>query len=193
MHSNHLHEKLLSKIKNCSETNSLARAEDCFWIACKYWELVKRDFTDKVFGSLEEEIDFFKNLKTKFTSQIQFFTMLCEVLMFVPSSKELQVEFWREELKRFKRFYDKNKVFIHYYESGCGESDSFYFVRVGPDWEPAQRPPSYDSDKNFCSTHDHLVRGYLSQKMYYEFVCKQLEKLGVKDIPNLIDARFATS
>jgi len=105
---------------------------------------------------------------------IQYYTILAEVLLFVPEDTEEQIIYWKDELKRYQRFCERNEKFVVYYETGCVHMDHVYFVKVAPDWTPTQPPTSYDADKNFCSSHDHLVRGLLANKMYYDFVKEKL-------------------
>jgi len=98
-------------------------------------------------------------------------------MMFVPDEADRQFVFWRNELKRYKRFYEKHKDFITYYESNATHLDGFYFIKVTKEWKPPQPMPTYDSDTNYCSSHDHLVRGLLANKMYYEYVKEKLAAL----------------
>lgn len=148
--------------------------ESCFWIASKYWELLKKNIDKSFFEYEGKEINFFRNIKPKFTSQIQFYTMLAEVMLFVPEESDLQLLFWKNEQKRYRRFCERNKEFVEYYESRSFYLDSIYFIRVKPDWVPPQQLASYDSDKKFCSSHDHLVRGLLAHKLYFEYVKEKL-------------------
>ncbi|MBS1633989.1 MAG: RteC domain-containing protein [Bacteroidetes bacterium] len=157
-----------------TQPNKTDIVESCFWIASKYWEMLKKNIDKSFFEYEGKEINFFRNIKPKFTSQIQFYTMLAEVMLFVPEDIELKTIYWREEMKRYRRFCEKHKEFVDYYENKSVYLDSIYFVRVAPDWVPAQQPASYDADKHFCSSHDHLVRGLLANKMYYEYVREEL-------------------
>ncbi|HMU44471.1 MAG TPA: RteC domain-containing protein [Ignavibacteriaceae bacterium] len=170
-----LYDEMLTAISDKQkQPNKTDLVESCFWIASKYWGMVKKSIDDIFFTSQVNEINFFRNLKPKFTSQIQYYSMIAEVSLFVPENAEIQMEFWRDELKRYRRFCDRNKDFVQYYESKAVYLDSIYFVRVGLDWVPPVQPVTYDADKKFCSSHDHLVRGLLAHQMYHAFVQEKL-------------------
>lgn len=169
---------MMAAIKAKSDQpNKTDMVESCYWIACKYWELVKTNFDYSIFESEKTEIDFFRNIKPKFTSQIQYFTILAEVLMFVPDEPEKQALFWKEELGKLFRFCERNKQFVEYYESKAVYLDMIYFVKAPADWKQRQPLVFYDADTNFCSTHDHLVRQLLALRMYHDFVRSKLDEL----------------
>lgn len=170
-----LYQEMMAAITAKSQqANKTDMVESSFWIASKYWELLKKSIDITFFENEGSEIDFFRNIKPRFTSQIQYYTILAEVMLFVPEDTEEQIIYWKDELKRYQRFCDKNEEFVAYYETGCVHMDSVYFVRVNPDWIPMYQPATYDADKSFCSSHDHLVRGLLANKMYYDFVKQKL-------------------
>lgn len=170
-----LYQEMMATITAKSQqTNKTDMVESCFWIASKYWDLLKKNIDITFFENKGKEIDFFRNIKPKFTSQVQYYTILAEVLLFVPEDSEEQIIYWKDELKRYQRFCERNEEFVAYYETKCVHMDNVYFVRVALDWVPLQHPASYDADKNFCSSHDHLVRGLLANKMYYDFVKDKL-------------------
>lgn len=170
-----LYQEMMAAIAAKSrQANKTDMVESCFWIASKHWELLKKNIDNEFFEDEKREIDFFRTIKPKFTSQIQYYTMLAEVLLFVPDGHEEQFTYWKEELKRYWRFCEKNKVFVEYYESNAVYLDSIYYVRVSEEWVPPYQALSYDADINFCSTHDHFVRGLLAHKMYHAFVQDKL-------------------
>jgi hypothetical protein len=174
-----LYKEMMAAITAKSQqANKTDIVESCFWIASKHWELLKKNIDRSFFEYEGKEINFFRNIKPKFTSQIQYYTILAEVLLFVPEEHDEQIIYWKDELKRYNRFCEKNEVFVAYYETKCVHMDSVFFVRVSEEWLPPQAPIIYDADMNFCSSHDHLVRGLLAHKMYYEFVKERLRELG---------------
>lgn len=170
-----LYDEMISKISDKSkQPNKTDLVESCFWIASKYWELLKNSIDKSYFLDQIYEIKFFRTIKPKFTSQVQYYSMLAEAQLFVPESMDLQVIYWRDELKRYRRFCERFSEFVVYFDSKAVYLDSIYFVKVPPDWIPAFQPVTYDSDKNFCSTHDHLVRGLLAHRMYHAYVQEKL-------------------
>ena len=176
-----LYEEMIAEISWCQqvqmpETENVA---SCFWVAKNYWEELKKKIKGRRFKSEVQEINFFKNIKPKFTAQIQYFATLSEALLFVPADKEYQLSYWQKEMERYKWFCDKNKDFVNYYESGSRNLDSNFFTKMNVNAEPLQPLVSFDADKEFCSSHDHLVRSLLAHKMYNEFARKKIEELKV--------------
>jgi hypothetical protein len=169
-----IYQEMMNAIAECMKATKIDMIATCFWTACKYWGKLKNITDRNFFENAANEIDFFRNIKPRFTAQIQYFTILEEVLMFLPKTALMQIEYWKEEQKRYWRFCQKHREFVNYYESLSVYLDSVYFVRVSMDWVPAHQPVSYDMDKNFCSSHDHLVRGLLAHKMYNEYVKEKL-------------------
>ncbi len=173
-----LYDEMLSKISDKSiQPNKTDLVESCFWIASKYWETLKKSIDKSFYSDQASEIKFFRTIKPKFTSQVQYYSMLAEAQLFVPEEVGLQVIYWRDELKRYRRFCERFNEFVDYYESNAVYLDNIYFVKVPPDWVPAFQPVTYDADKNFCSTHDHLVRGILAHRMYNAYVHEKLASL----------------
>ncbi len=160
------------------QSNRAIIVENSFWAANNFWNRLKKEIDNSFFECEGKEINFFRNIKPKFTSHIQFYTILAEVLMFVPEEPEDQFEFWNDEIMRSKRFFEKHEEFVTYYETKCIHMDGVYFRRVEQDWVPAHPLAFYDADKRFCSSHDHLVRGILAHKMYFEYVRERLKELG---------------
>jgi len=148
-------------------------AEECFWIANKYWEEIKKIVRDKGFCSEAEEIEFFKVIKPSFTSYLEYFVLLSEALIAAPKAGQVAISFWEAESKRFQRFIDRNEIFIQYYTSGQTDHDKEYFTRIVSVNNNIQRM-LYDLDPEFWSSHDYLVRGYLAYKRYYDYVMKRL-------------------
>jgi len=149
-----------------------------FWIAHNYWDRLKLKVVVSGFSNDKDEIDFFRNIKPRFTAHIEYFTILSEALVCVPESPAEAVTYWQGEADRFKRFCERHEFFVRYYESGKNYSDSFLFLRRNASSSPPKFP-IYDIVPEFCSSHDHLVRGYLAYKMFAEYCHKKLQELNV--------------
>lgn len=181
-----LYHDLLKDIERCMELPNCEKdnAESCFWIAYNYWEKLKRLRKNYVFKTEAEEIEFFKVVKPGFTSYMEYFIILSEALLCVPAEKEDAIIYWTGEANRFERFCNRNQSFVRYYENDSTEEDPLYFLRqAATDLKYVPSAPVYDVDAEFCTPHDHQVRGYLAYKRYYDFVKKRLEALG-KEIIN---------
>lgn len=174
-----LYNDMLRDIERCMQMDlpELKKIESCFWVASNYWEKLKEFVRKRDFGNECEEIDFFRNVKPKFTSQVEYFIRLSEALLCEPGDKEGAVEYWNQEAERLERFIRKNETFIHYYESGESFGDNMYFLRCNNHHGPTQTAPPYDVEMEFCSSHDQVLRSYLALQTYNYFANKRIEKL----------------
>lgn len=143
----------------------------CFWVSHSYWERLKKYVDPDKFSSESEEVEFFRNVKPHFTAYIEYYTLLSEALLCVPQEKSQAITYWEMENKRFKRFCEKNDAFVLYYESGRRFKDSLFFLRRNAGISYIPKSPVYDVDPDYCTSHDHLVRGYLAFKKFGEY-CK---------------------
>lgn len=174
-----LYKEMIEEINWCQQVQ-MSEPEvvtSCFWIAKNYWDKLKKLIKENPLKNEVQEINFFKDLKPKFTAEIQYFAILSEALLFVPTDKEDQLCFWQREADRYQWFCDKNREFTDYYESGADHLDSIFFTKMNINVAPLQPLVSYDSDREFCSGQDHLVRSLLAHKMYWRYCREKLEML----------------
>ncbi len=179
-----LYHDMMQDIDRCMhlELPEKERAESCFWIAHNYWEKLKDLMRNKDFENEEAEIEFFRNMKPKITSQIEYFARLSEALFSAECSntgKEELLQFWEGETDRLERFVRRNETFISYYESGERYGDNMYFLRCNNYQGPTITAPPYDTEMEFCSSHDQVLRSYLALKMYDAHVRGKIESLSM--------------
>ncbi len=182
-----LYADLLSDLSRCQalELPETEIAESCCRISMNYWLKLKEIFKGRMIYDEEEEINFFKYVKPRFTSHIECNLIVSQALLFLPAEVEALVTYWETETRKYQRFFDKHEEFIKYYDSYSTENDSRYFLIRNNQQEIAVQERIYQ-DEDCRSSHDHLVRGLLANSMYYDFVCKRLEGYGCK--PDLATA-----
>jgi len=82
------------------------------------------------FNSLDEEINFFKNIKPVILSVYFFHTCKLKYLVGLPSiDKNQQIKFILKEINQKKKFIKKHYEFSVYIETGQTSSDHIYFLR----------------------------------------------------------------
>lgn len=171
-------EMLQDIIRNQEQTlQEGERVASGFWIAHKYWERLKKIIDPDNFTNENEEIEFFRNVKPQFTAHIEYYTILSEALVCLPSLADEAIDFWKEEAKRFNRFCEKNEEFVNYYESGQHFKDGLFFVKRNDERRYIPKAPVYDVGSEYSTSHDHLVRGYLAYKMYNEYAQDRINEL----------------
>lgn len=152
------------------------KAESCFLLAVEYWLRVKKNFLHRTKYSDQEEIDFFKMVKPRFTAPIEFYLAVNQGLLFVPPEPPEQMAYWMDEEKRYRRFYERHQSFITYYESNLTDRDADYFLRRNNYLFMSPQERIYE-DEDCRSSHDYLVRGILAHEMYRNYVHEKLKVL----------------
>jgi len=177
MNSASLHKALLTEIeasrKSCM--TELEYVENVFRIALNYWNGLKEQLRHSSFESQADEIDFYKNIKPRFTCYIEYVMLINHSLLFVPvENKEAKKDFWESELQELNRFNEKNAAFVDYYKNKRTHHDHQYFLRANYDTANLIVSRPYDIEAGFMTSHDHLVAAYLAQLMYNEYVKEKL-------------------
>ena len=167
---------LLVDLVDCwqRKTPELLRVESAFMLTMKHWRDVKSECWHNPFLTIEEEIDFFKNIKCHFTGRLAYYTILYEALISLPTDIEDTPQYWRRELERYNRFVEKNKVFIHYLESGSQDLDAEFFLRKHLVQPVSVYVKVYDGDADFCTTRDPLVSACFAENAYKQYVLAKL-------------------
>ena len=150
------------------------QAGHAYKIALQCWQQVKGEMKRYEFKDANEEIDFYKNIKPKFTGYIEYLILLNHGLLFIPTeSKEALQIYWQFEVERLERFKERNKSFVAYYEGRSTYNDEKYFLPVEED-SVHKYSRIYDTDGAFVTSHDHLVASLLAEEKYHEFAKKKL-------------------
>jgi len=176
-----IYRQMQADVDKCRQQSQseLERIECCFRTADDFWLRMRDALSDHVFKNEAEEIDFFKNVKPLFTSQIELYTLIYQGMLFKPDADTIKIEsFWESESGRLHRFCESKEAFIQYYKSGDTSLDRQYFLRDNN--HPAPAPKIYDKNANFSTSHDGLVAALLAQEMYHEYTRAKLKELGWK-------------
>lgn len=165
---------LISK-KGLSEVEVI---ECCFQITTTYWVRLRDRLANHQFKNQEEEIEFFKTVKPKFTSEIEYYNLLYHTQLFKPEYDPIEIlKFWKREAERLGRFIQDNKLFYEYYKSGVVVQDEDYFIRDNRDLSNFKEAKVYDLDNRAATSHDHMVASILTLEKYDEYVKGQLKLL----------------
>lgn len=164
-----LHKRMLQELA------ATANLEDRFKVALEYWRVVKEIFKNQKCRNEFDEPEFFRSIKPLFTSYIEYYLILYQSLIFLPPELDGVAGYWEDECKRYKRYYDKHKDFISYYESYSSEYDREYFTRANNRLETPPQERIFE-DTDCRSSHDHIVRGLLANSMYHEYVMQRLQE-----------------
>jgi hypothetical protein len=171
---NQLVGEMHSCMQDCQQETD--RYKNCFWIAIRYYRELKQLVLRNGFADTLEEIDFFRNIKPKFSCFVEFFVIVNEALWVTNNSDESSYAFWKEEAEKYSRFCKRHAPFINYYESGKRYLDEEYFLRETADSLSDIYSKMFDGKPFLHSSKGWLVRSYLAHKMYFRFVQEKLKK-----------------
>lgn len=154
-----------------------SKISNCFWISNDYWKKLLLSPEHLEFQNDDLEIDFYRNVKPKFTSYQQYFILLYESHMFIPPDPLQIPAYWRRESKSLQGFFKEHRSFIRYYLTGKTHKDKEYFLPKRVPIKSILSYSVYDINMDYCSSHDHLVRSYLAHKMFAIFLRQKIKTL----------------
>ena len=171
-----IHNEMLENIQRTMKSGSpeSQRADSCCWITVDYWNKLKIVLKKRGFKDDKDEIDFFRNVKPRFTSYIEYMMLLREALYSVPAEINNATDYWTKEIDRFKLFYNNNIDFIVYYGRKDWHYNSIYFLRRNNKSDNSKSAHPYDADPEYCTSHDPIIASYLAHKMYAKYARKKL-------------------
>lgn len=151
--------------------------ECCFQLAYKYIAELNRQLKQYEFQCEEKEIEFFKKHKPKFTSELEYYNLVYQSLLFKPSDSGPLNIFWRRECGRLNKFKTEHEEFVACYYKEKSEMDAYYFLR-----EFYQYKNTADSNLNdelpwAFTNGDLFAASLLAFERYTNYAEMQLENL----------------
>lgn len=120
---------------------------------------LKNFIHDYSFGSQAEEIEFFKNIKPMFVSQLLYHNELFEIEVTRPLEKEPIMQHYSEALRRIQAFVASNMELYKYYRFGSTYLDTRYFLSDRTN----ETATEVMYDPAFCTPFDHkfcIIKAY---------------------------------
>jgi hypothetical protein len=153
----------------------ILRSEDAINIIINSIEKLKILFEKERIKSQEQEIDFFKNIKPRFTSKLIYYNAIFKIETKKPHGGERIIKkYLNNELEKLKRYFDNNLDFYKYYRTGSNYLDHKYFTRGKIDIKLALDSFYFEVDHTFSTSHDFkvakimahdLIQVYLEDKL----------------------------
>jgi hypothetical protein len=152
--------------------------ECCFGIAWKYWHEVANKLKRHSFANEEKEIGFFKTLKPKFTSEIEYYSLVYHCLLFQPTDQKQAIDFLVRESKRIERFQQEYASFIECYKTDGCLLDGHYFLRKYYVVDKNHlKTRMHDSEPGSVTNGDPLAATLLAFHRYEKFLSEKLNLL----------------
>ncbi len=153
----------------------ILRSESAINIIITSIEKLKIIFEKEKNKSQVVEIDFFKNIKPKFTSKLIYYNAIYKIETKKPHGGErILKKYLNNELDKLKRYFDNNLDFYKYYRTGSNYLDYKYFTRGKFDVKLALDSFYFEADRTFSTSHDFkvakimahdLIQVYLEDKL----------------------------
>lgn len=153
----------------------IQRSESAINIIINSIEKLKIIFEKEKVKSQEIEIDFFKNIKPRFTSKLIYYNAVFKIETKKPHGGErILKKYLNNELDKLKRYFDNNLDFYKYYRTGSNYLDHKYFTRGKFDIKLTLDSFYFEVDHTFSTSHDYkvakimahdLIQVYLEDKL----------------------------
>lgn len=193
-----LYQDMLADISRCLELDHPEKnnVEDCFWIAKNYWEKLQEFVAGTKLSVEQDEISFYRHVKPKFASYIEYFSLLSEGLQFSPPEvpfpqdlkssiteeewktrwQETVSEYWMQEENRGNRFYRKNQVFLDYCESNSSDLDQNYFMAGNSELVEISQRRTHNRTTELFTPHEEILTTWEGFKLYRKYIKKKVHE-----------------
>jgi hypothetical protein len=169
---------LKAELETCMKEGSFQKAvENCFLTAGNYWSELRATVAEYKFQSVDDEMEFFKQVKPLFTSELEYYSLLYHTLLFCPNDVDEQKRFWQREARRLDEFKAQNADFLDYYHSGRKDLDGFYYRRAHEIGAVEEEHESYDGEPRSRTSHDHLISKLWALERYHDYVQNKLNEI----------------
>lgn len=163
--------------------DTINRCEKAIEIIIVSIQKLKIMFLKEKFKNQEQEIDFFKNIKPKFTSKFIYYNIIYKIETKKPYGGERIVKkYLNNELQKLKTYFDNNLDFYKYYRTGNNYLDFKYFVRGKFDIKLTIDSFFFEVDHNFSTSHDFKVAKILAHDLVQVYLENKLIEINNKSV-----------
>ncbi len=167
---------------NLELDDSITKSEKSVEIIFKAFNNLKKQFLKEKIISSETEIDFFKNIKPKFTSLYIYHNAIFKIETKMPHGGDrITKKYLNKELKKLKRYFDNNLDFYNYHRTGSSFLDFKYFVRGNLDVKLRLDSFYFEADHNFSTSHDFKIAKILAHDLVQVYLETKILKMGKKE------------
>lgn len=168
---------------NLEIDDTLIRCEKAIEIIIKSIQKLKIIFFKENFKSQAQEIEFFKNVKPKFTSKLIYYNIIYKIEAKLPFGGERVVKkYLNNELEKIKDYFFNNHEFNKYHRTGSNYLDYKYYVRGAVDIKLAIDSFIFEIDQNFATSHDFKLAKILAHDLVQVYLEDKLRAIDYKVI-----------
>lgn len=114
------------------------------------------------FQNPKEQIEFFKEIKPRFYCHWIYLIESYQLKIHLPvGTPEMKRDFFKQELKVIRRYFDQNAFYYHYYKSGATHLDEFFFIN-DEQMEGVPMTECYVTDAAMTTSFDLLFAKFIA-------------------------------
>lgn len=163
------------KLKN---NNILNRAFCSIEVCRDLLSSFKREIIENDFDSLEQEINFFKNIKQVPLIQLIYFSEIHSLeIQFPKADKKAQLKFLKKKIGKLNRFFLYNIDFGQYVNSKATHFDKEYYTRDYLSTYHITTSKFYFQDPEFCTPRDMLLGKFKAYNLLVIYLDERLFRL----------------
>jgi RteC protein len=167
---------------NLEMDDSIAKSEKSLELTLRAIDNLKKQFLKNKTISSDSEIDFFKNIKPKFTSLSIYHNAIFKIETKIPHGGDrITKKYLNKELKKLKRYFDNNLDFYNYHRTGSSFLDFKYFIRGSHDVKLRLDSFYFEADHSFSTSHDFKVARILAHDLVQVYIETKILKMGKKE------------
>ena len=165
------------------ETDCLIhQSEATIHLIVKCLSEVKEYVLKRGFESLGDEIHFFKYQKPIIVAKLIYYNAIYKIETRKPYGADPTRKYLNKELKKLKRFFDRNLEFYKYYRANNSYLDERLFVRGKHDIKLWLDTYYFESDQTFSTSHDYKVAKIMANDLIQVYIEDQLYNTENDDI-----------
>lgn len=166
---------------NLEIDDTLIRCEKAIEIIIKSIDKLKVIFLNENCKSQEQEIEFFKNIKPKFTSKLIYYNVIYKIEARLPNGGQRVMKIYiKNELDKIKDYFYNNHEFNKYRRTGSTYLDNKYYVRGAVDIKLAIDSFYFEADQNFATSHDFKLAKIMAHDLLQVYLEDKLRAIEYK-------------
>jgi len=154
--------------------HSLQSTERIISLTLECLSQIKEFVLKKGFKDISEEVYFFKYQKPVIVAKLIYYNAVYKIEAKKPYGEKQVKKHLTEELKKLKKFFDRNIEFYKYYRSNHTYIDEKFFVRGNHDIKLWLDTYYFETDHNFSTSHDYKVAKILANDLIQVYIESQL-------------------
>lgn len=147
---------------------------------------LKEHITKYGFEDINQEINFFKNIKPVILGKLIYYNKLFRVETSCPVDKgKLYHAFFANELEVLKKEYEghiSNSDFYRYYRSGRTDKDHEYFMLGKINFHTGLNSFVFEIDSSFSTYYDYKIARIVASELLYTYLLLKIDSDGNTDI-----------